>query len=96
MPLYLYGPVLQVVAGPSLAASDGCCCKTVADTCQTVCPDNNSYYDCFFGSNEWVLSLDTCQPGFVPGGSAECGVCNNPNPTTVQQCCTCCIENPAP
>jgi hypothetical protein len=96
MPLYLYGPVLQVVDGPALAASDGCCCKSNANNCQTLCPDNNAFYDCVFGSNSWTLSIDTCQAGFVPGSSASCGACNNPDPVNIQQCCVCCVPNGAP
>lgn len=95
MPLYMYGPVLQVVEGPALAASDGCCCATNANNCQTVCPDNNADFSCMFGSNAWDLLFDNCQPGFVPD-STDCGECNNPNMLEAQVCCACCVENPAP
>ena len=90
MPLYLYGPVLQVLEGPALAASDGCCCSNSSVDCNAVCPTNRAYFDCFGAG--WVLNIDECQPGFVPS-SASCGPCTTPDPT---QCCACCVENGAP
>lgn len=90
MPLYLYGPVLQFLEGPSLAASDGCCCKSSSTNCFDICPDNKAFFDCFGGG--WVLNSDECQAGFVPD-SSTCGACVGFDPT---QCCACCIENGAP
>lgn len=95
MPLYLYGPVLQVVDGPALAASDGCCCNSNVQNCVTICPTNNADFTCMFGDNAWQLLNDNCQPGFVPDSTA-CGACNNQDPLNVQACCACCVENGAP
>lgn len=94
MPLYLYGPVLQVVDGPALAASDGCCCDANVNNCQTICPDNNADWSCMFGGS-WELLFDNCQPGFVPDATG-CGPCDNPDPLNAQVCCECCVENGAP
>ena len=93
MPLYLYGPVLQVVEGPALAASDGCCCINQSTDCNVICPTNRAFFDCF-GTGSWELNTDECQAGFVPS-SASCPECPNVL-GDVTQCCSCCVENGAP